>query len=126
MAIEVNRHQPIYAANCNVERILKGFDVEFIKSSSLTFINYQNLNSYQLEHVTPFFYSGYFSESLIRNFFFPQHAQNRDLNFSVDTAFDLKFIREINNVFDLFNKDFYQINALVRDMSEIKRILHMN
>ena len=117
----VSRNEPIYAANCNQERILKGFDIEFIASKIFPVIPYHKLSAYELEHVTPYFYSGEISESDILNFTYPELKHALNMNLSIDTKLDLRFLRELNLVFDLFEKDFYQIIANLDQMLELQK-----
>ena len=113
--------KPNYVANCNFERIIKGFDLEFIASNAFTTIPYHELDSYELEHVTPYFFSTKARNKDIMNIKYPQTKYSSSLNLSIDSNFDLLFFRKINKEFDLFNKDFYQIVTVIDKIHELQK-----
>jgi len=118
---EISIKQPIYAANCNYERILKGFDLEFIASNSLSVVPYHELRPYDLEHVTPYFYSGKVPIKEVINFKYPEYKHATKLNLSIDTKADLLFFREANRLFNFFDKDFYQIVSNLDEILDLRK-----
>lgn len=109
MFIKIKSRSPIYAANCNFLRIIKGFDLEFISGSGFCELPNSQMSDADLEHVTPYFYREISAQSIL-NFTYPHLDLYSDLNLSVDTKLDLDLIRFLAKEFQLFNKTFSDIS----------------
>jgi spore coat polysaccharide biosynthesis protein SpsF len=121
----VRQRSPSYAANCNHERILKGFDLEFIASAALKTARHHPLNDFELEHVTPFFYSSHHTDLSILNFPYPEFRTFQDINFSIDSQLDLDFIRRLDQELHLFGKSFSSIVRLMPEITTLWREMQM-
>jgi spore coat polysaccharide biosynthesis protein SpsF len=96
-----------FLSNSHQQGIIKGFDLEFINRDLLLSIDDSVLDSYELEHVTPCFYhmSG-IRKTLLE---YPELANFRHLNFSLDTVADYVFLTNLENEYEITGMSFEEI-----------------